>query len=305
MFKIKYIQNIESSLNYIELKNSYNNSYAKIFFNLGGSLQELVLNKKKIINGLHPLSYETSYSSAILFPFANRIKNGTYKFQEKTYKLELNQKDENNALHGLVYNKKFNIVKQKTSREFASITLNYTELEKQKGFPFRYSIILTYTLTMYSLKLDVTINNEDLNSFPFSLGWHPYFCSSDLYNSFLTLKSNKKLSFDNNMIPVTIEDVTLKNDLQIKDKKFDDCYILYDKNVFFKNPDYSIVINSSSKENYLQLYTPNKTNSIAIEPMTGPSNSFNNKLGLQVLNSGEAYNVSWSVKLIINNSVND
>ena len=305
MFTIKNIQNVESSLNYIELKSTYNNSSAKIFFNLGGSLQELFLNKKKIISDLHPLSYEVSYASAILFPFVNRIKNGTYKFKEKIYELELNQKDENNALHGLVYNKKFNIVKQKTSREFASITLNYTELEKQKGFPFRYSIILTYTLTMYSLKLDVTINNEDLNSFPFSLGWHPYFCSSDLYNSFLTLKSNKKLSFDNNMIPVTIEDVTLKNDLQIKDKKFDDCYILYDKNVFFKNPDYSIVINSSSKENYLQLYTPNKTNSIAIEPMTGPSNSFNNKLGLQVLNSGEVYNVSWSVKLITNNSVND
>jgi aldose 1-epimerase len=39
---------------------------------------------------------------------------------------------------------------------------------------------------------------------------------------------------------------------------------------------------------------------IAIEPMTGISNSFNNRIGLKVLEPKKSYSLSWNVKL--NNS---
>jgi aldose 1-epimerase len=46
----------------------------------------------------------------------------------------------------------------------------------------------------------------------------------------------------------------------------------------------------------LQLYTPKGLPLIAIEPMTGISNSFNNKIGLQVLKPNETYSITWNVK---------
>ena len=65
----------------------------------------------------------------------------------------------------------------------------------------------------------------------------------------------------------------------------------------FKTPNYQIEITTNQIENYLQLYTPKGLPIIAIEPTTGISNSFNNKIGLQVLEPKESYSLLWNVKL--------
>lgn len=297
MYKIKQISNGQVSLDHIELMDSDNSSNAKVFLNLGGSLQTLSLNNKRIIIDLSPINYKATYASSVLFPFTNRLKNGAYTFEAIDYALNINQKEENNAIHGLVYNKTFKILSKETSEDFASLKIGFKETTKTKGFPFKYTLELTYTLTKNSLSLNVEIKNNDKKPFPFSVGWHPYFYSSDLYNSSLSLKSNKKLVFDNNMIPVSVKDISIAGEVQIKDRYFDDCYILNSKSVDFKTPDYHITLNSSSEENFLQVFTPSNPNAIAIEPKTGPSNSFNNKLGLAILNPNESYQISWSITL--------
>jgi len=297
LYIIDHIQNKSNNQNHIVLRNSNNSSQAKIYLNLGGSLQNLVLNNNAIIKDLSLLKYDTSYASAILFPFVNRVKNGTYTFMEKEYTLDLNIKEENNALHGLVYNKEFRVVHQEITDNSATVTLEYVETKKTKGFPFYYAIQLTYTLTNTSLNLQVKIKNTDSHPFPFNLGWHPYFISSNLYDSFLSFKSEQKLSFNEVMIPVKTKDIILKKDLQIKDRQFDDCYILNSNSIGFKTPNYNIKINSSSGENYLQLFTPKTENTIAIEPTTGVSNSFNNKIGLQTLEADETYTIQWTINL--------
>ena len=50
-------------------------------------------------------------------------------------------------------------------------------------------------------------------------------------------------------------------------------------------------------ENYLQLYRPKDLSPIAIHPMTGVSNSFNNKIGLQTLATNQSHSIIWNVKL--------
>lgn len=297
MFKINNIQDLAQQTNYIELLSSDNKSYAKVSLNLGGSLQELTISNENIITNLPDLAYEVTYASAILFPFANRIKNGNYTFQQKQYVLELNSKEDKNAIHGLVYNKIFKLIEQETTDRHASVTIGYSEVEEVKGFPFKYSIFLTYKLTIATLKLKVEVRNDDQRPLPFNVGWHPYFISSNLHNSFLTIQSNKKLVFDKHMIPTKIEDVSINGSIQIKDKRFDDCFILNTNNIGFKTPNYYINLSSSSKENYLQVYTLNEKHSIAIEPITGPASSFNHKRGLQILDPDEIYEVNWKIKL--------
>lgn len=300
MYKIDHIQDKSNNQNYIVLKSPNKTTQAKIFLSLGGSLQNLKLNKNVIIKDLFPLKYDTSYSSAILFPFVNRLKNGTYTFMQKEFTLDLNLKKESNALHGLVYNKKFNLINQEAKEDSATITLEYTETEKPKGFPFNYNLLLRYTLTQNSLILKVNIKNTDNQPFPFNIGWHPYFISSNLYESFLSFKSDQKITFNEAMILEKTNNLKVNNDFQIKDRQFDDCYILNTNSINFKTPDYSIKINSSSEENFVQLFTPNLENTIAIEPTTGASNSFNNKIGLQVLEADDTYNVQWTIKLLEN-----
>ena len=76
MYTIKH----NSDLNILEIKNHDNSLYGKIYLDRGASLQELMLNNQVIIGDLSPLTYDVTYASSILFPFANRIKDGIYTF---------------------------------------------------------------------------------------------------------------------------------------------------------------------------------------------------------------------------------
>lgn len=301
MYTINHVQDTTKHLDFVELANSKNKSYAKIHLNHGASLHELTLNENIIIADLHPLTYSDTYASSILFPFANRVKDGAYSFNEKSFQLAINQKEENNALHGLVYNKTFKLTKQDISKESASIELVYNETKTSKGFPFTYSIILKYTLCENNLGLHLSVKNTDEKTFPFTLGWHPYFLSADLHNSSLNFDSTKKLQFGERNITESIKDIEQTETFHVKDKQLDDCWVLNSNTIQFNTPSYNLEISSSAKNNYLQLYTPPHANTIAIEPTTGVSNSLNNKIGLQTLNPRDSYSLNWNIKILAHN----
>ena len=272
-------------------------SKARICLNQGGSLEELILNNLKVIEDMSPLAYGDTYASSILFPFVNRVKGGIYKFKNKTYQLDCNENGRNNALHGLVYNQKFEVEDSEMASDFGSVTLRYESDGSNQGFPFKYTLHLTYKLRKTALTVTVKVVNVDSSSFPFTLGWHPYFVSSDLYNSHLKFKSNKKIQFDDELITSGLVDNEGDVSFQIKDKKLDDGYVLEGNEVEFDTPRYNMKVKALSQENFLQFYTPDRQNTIAIEPMTGVSDSLNNELGLHVLNSGKAFQVSWNIEI--------
>ncbi|NEW80697.1 MAG: aldose 1-epimerase, partial [Gelidibacter sp.] len=247
---------------------------------------------------LHPLTYDNTYASAILFPFANRIEDGSYVYENRTYQLDINQKEENNALHGLVYNKTFELIDQKTTPEKAEVTLRYEELVNSEGFPYTYTIDLKYILTKNSLHLNVSVKNTSTKTFPFTIGWHPYFNSHDLFKSAVHFKSQKKYIFNKRNITQGIEEISIDRTLLVEDKTLDDCFELDLNEIVFETPNYAFVLTSDEKNNFLQLYTPPHPNTIAIEPTTGISNSFNNGEGLKSLKPDNTYQINWNLKLI-------
>jgi len=296
VYKINHIK----ETNILEVTTTDKTVFGKIHLNQGASLQELTLNKSAIIQDLTPLEYQTTYASSILFPFANRIKDGLYSFENEEYQLEKNQEEEQNALHGFVYNKTFKIVSKETSETAASITLEYTENSKTKGFPYTYSILVTYIFSKDSLVLKVDIKNTDSKTFPFTLGWHPYFISNNLSKSNLSFDCKEKLIIGDRNITTGTEDIQSKISLDIEEQKLDDCWILNTDKVAFKTPNYQLNFTSSADNNFLQAYTPPKANTIAIEPTTGVSNSFNNKIGLQTLPPNKEYSITWKINIINN-----
>lgn len=293
MFIIHQIK--EKTATLFELKNTDSSTKALISLSEGGRLKELQLSNKLLIKEIENFEYKNSYASSILFPFASRIENGIYVFNGKEYHLDCNDAGKN-ALHGLIYNKEFSIVKKIESKKYASVVIEYQEKEKSQGFPYTYRVQLTYTLYQNEINVSVKIENTDRKSFPFTLGWHPYFVCDDFKNSYLKFKSDKKIEFDENLITKKILNQKTANKLTLENKQLDDCFILNSDSVTFSSPKYQIEISSNQIENYLQLYTPKNLPIIAIEPMTGVSNSFNNKIGLQILEPKKTHSLTWFVK---------
>ena len=289
MFKLS--QNKQGAL----LFSADHQAKASIGLNEGGRLKELRLKNELIIQDPVGMNYEQTFAAAILFPFANRIAQGKFSFNNRDYQLPTNEKGRANAIHGLVYDKTFQVVDHQENKDSASISLVYKEQHPPTGFPFPYAIKLTYQLFADKLELKVNIYNTGQQDFPFTLGWHPYFYSSELNAGKLNFYPQYQVLFDKNMITKGKESAEIKTPFLIADKNLDDCFILQDQQIEFHSANNRISIKSEPFHFYLQIYTPPTRDAIAIEPMTGISDSFNNKIGLQVLKADESYQQTWKV----------
>ena len=297
MFTIKKIHNKDNKV--IEITDSISGTKAKIQLSYGASLDELIIRNIKVITNLCPLDYKKTYPSSILFPFANRINDGQFNFNGSNYNLQCNEKQLNNAIHGLVYNKAFLVDELKKFENHAEIKLYYEELNPPTGYPFKFRVELTYKLTNEFLSLKINVINLDDKKLPFTVGWHPYFNSVDLDKSKIKFSCIKKIKCNKNNISLGFEPFNSKMPLSLRKRRFDDAFVLEHPDVKFFTPEYDLVLKSSEKESFLQLYTPINTNAIAIEPMTGVSDSFNNKIGLKKLSPGQSYSIEWQVSIKI------
>ena len=295
MYKVIELEN--SAKQYVVLSNSDLTNRAEICLNEGGRLTEFAINSFEIIKNTTASNYKEDFASAILFPFANRVKNGEYMFNTIHYKLARNEKTKQNAIHGLVYNKSFSFIESDLNSDFASATFIYNENVGCDGFPFKYSILLKYTLNKNGIFLEVTIKNEDDKPFPFTLGWHPYFLSSSLCKSKLVFSSNEKLISDTSGIVIGKEQLYEDMPIIIENRTFDDAYVMQSNTVKFMTPKYQLQLKSSVSDNFLQIYTSNTNNTIAIEPMTGVSDSFNNNIGKKILYPKEKFLIEWHIEI--------
>ena len=302
MYKITDKKNKNPLLNEVIISNKELNFTSCIFPNLGASLQKLNCNRIDLIDGISAnddglKTYKNKYNSAILFPYPNRIADGTYMFKNINYNLEINEPALNNRLHGLVFNQRFTVKETFTSIENAKIVFNYKYDGSTEGFPFPYNLELTYTFTKNKVSLDFEVINEGKTAFPFGIGWHPYFKVDNLSDSTLDFEAKTQYLVNKNMIPTEETPLKFKTPLLIKDTFLDDCFITEKSKTLLKTDIYTIEIDFSSKKptSFLQVYTPQTRDSIAIEPMTCAPNSFNNKNGLLILETDKKYN--WKVDL--------
>lgn len=304
MFKIKTISNNNPLLNQVKISNTDSSFKAVIFPNLGASLQQLKYNKTEVIHGITPdedglATYRTKFNSSLLFPFPSRIDNGTYSFKGKHYSLDCNEVGAKNALHGHVHNKPFTLAETILKKDFAELKMSYEDPGSSNGFPFPYKIEITYRFFNNNCQLEVNITNIGSNSFPFGIGWHPYFKTDDLKSSILDFYAEKQHFLNEKMIPEKEIPLKIAVPFRVGQQFLDDCFVLKSSRAMFQTTEYSLVLKFSSPPptSFLQTYTPPDRNCIAIEPMTCAGNSFNNKNGLMELTPNMSY--YWSIDISI------
>lgn len=118
-----------------------------------------------------------SFGYPILFPFANRIRGGKYRFEGEEYQLDINFKD-GNAIHGLVCNRAWQVVGQGADEKSAWISARFdTRLHPEvlRQYPFEMILETTYRLCENALNSEIEIVNVGDKNAPLSFGIHPWF----------------------------------------------------------------------------------------------------------------------------------
>jgi aldose 1-epimerase len=315
MFQI--IEEQQNDLNRLKIFNEKSGEFVSIIPKFGVNINELVLEKGSalisVLDGnskLADFSNGGIYNSAKMLPFPNRIKDGRYAIGGKNYQLVKNFPHEQNAIHGLICDKPFEVLNKNINGKFGEIIFSFQYDELHEGFPFKFETRISCKLVDSEGFVCSTqvINNGD-HSMPFGEGWHPYFTFNkkvdEIYLKFL---SKHLVEVDERLIPTgKVKEYNLFHKLrQIKDTKFDSCFLLQDGKKIHKSeifdPEKDITITLWQETglhayNFLQVYIPPSRMSIALEPMTCNVNAFNNQDGLIILDPGESYSAKYGVSI--------
>ena len=246
------------------------------------------------------------FKSCKLSPFVCRLKRGWYSFGQSTYHIHKFYLGEN-ALHGLLYDAVFIVTDQYADETKASVTMKHEYRAEDMGYPFNYDCLVTYELTeANSLSIITEIINKDEGIIPVSDGWHPYFTLGGKIDDLqLEFQSKAMIAFDEQLIPTGNalpyqEFGALK---KIGETFFDNCFVLDQTEcqplcvLRDVGRHIQIEIHPGSAYPYLQIYTPDHRNSIAIENLSAAPDAFNNGMGLITLAPGTSTSFKTKYKI--------
>ena len=246
------------------------------------------------------------FKSCKLSPFVCRLKRGWYSFGQSTYHIHKFYLGEN-ALHGLLYDAVFIVTDQYADETKASVTMKHEYRADDMGYPFNYDCLVTYELTeANSLSIITEIINKDEGIIPVSDGWHPYFTLGGKIDDLqLEFQSKAMIAFDEQLIPTGNalpyqEFGALK---KIGETFFDNCFVLDQTEcqplcvLRDVGRHIQIEIHPGSAYPYLQIYTPDHRNSIAIENLSAAPDAFNNGMGLITLAPGTSTSFKTKYKI--------
>lgn len=248
------------------------------------------------------------YKGVVLAPFANRIVNGKYTFEGKSYQLPINRSKEQTAIHGLLYNKPFEIIDEEALEKEACVVLSHYYEGDVEGYPFEFQINITYTLHIdNTLEIETIITHDNEGNIPFSLGFHPYFkvSTSKISDAIITVPPCKEILVDSALIPTGKTKVFAASTQKVEGAKanFDTCYELTDsKNRTFilqdKLTKKSLKVSAENDKDFpfFLLHIPTSRQSVAIEPMTSTTNAFNSKNKLLLLQPDKTHSFVWKIK---------
>lgn len=236
----------------------------------GGIITKLFFPDNKGVLGNIVLGYDNlkyyednqPFFGAIIGRYANRIKDGSFKIENKQIHVDKNIGE--NHLHGGFsgFHKKVwraSSIKRKNS---VSLILNYFSKDYEGGFPGNLDTTVFYTLNnnneleiKYIAKTDKkTIVNFTNHSY-FNLGSS---LNNDIFNHKLLLKSNKYLEVSSDLIPtgklLNVRDT--KYDFSNSTKlssELDHCWVL-DK-YFKKKIELAAVLVNEETERKIEVYT--------------------------------------------------
>ena len=142
----------------------------------GGKPTEVFLPPKDG-SGVGPNGY--SAGNPILFPFPNRVKGGTYVFEGRTHRLDVNETARGNHIHGLVANKVWKTEETGASDSDGawhrgSFTLD-SDPEVVRQYPFPCTIQVTTRLRERVLEQVTVVTNTGKTALPMGYGTHPWF----------------------------------------------------------------------------------------------------------------------------------
>ena len=287
----------------IELVSQSDPSHAAVVTTLGAGLRSLEIGGHTIIPD-YRTKEAPAYAGVVMFPWAGRLPNGLWRDGEETRSLPINDKETPAALHGLVFNKNFEVLQ----RTPWSVVLGYT-LRPSVGYPYAVRLEVSYSVGAEGLLVSDRVENVGTDTAPCALAHHPYFALGGATLAEVTVsapvvgtmaRTEKKIpvakkSFDPATVPLSVLEV-------------DDTYLLEFEGrdsvpYQLHTPTGVLELWQGPQWPWLHIYSTPEFPSVfgpipvvALEPHTAVPNSLNWADQLTYLSPGSVWEGEWGIR---------
>ena len=214
-----------------------------------GNYEDIVLG----FNNLSQYEDESPYFGAIIGRYGNRISEGKFTLDGKTYNLAVN--NDINHLHGGLkgFDKAVWDAVQEVTDSSASLILKYISQDMEEGYPGNLQVKVTYTLDNND-ELGVKYEAETDKKTIINLTQHSYFnlsgdFSKDILDHEVTIEADSFLPVDSTLIPTgeissvegtpfdfreakTVgDDISMSNQQLTYGNGYDHCWVLNNQNI--------------------------------------------------------------------------
>ena len=157
----------------------------------------------------------------IMAPWPNRLEDGRWQMGAREFVAPINDFEGNNANHGLVLGRTFDVIEHTAS----NLCLE-TNLFDAAAYPFDITLTVNFQLQNTGLEITISTRNHDDVSAPIAFGLHPYFVAEP--NSQLELNARTWIQKNERNLPThaeQIEESVAKAGLNLVEQlQVDDCF---------------------------------------------------------------------------------
>lgn len=273
---------------------------------IGGAVRQFTLNAQ----GQNHLVFRDSINAQDihgmaffpLAPFASRVQDGRFSWDDKSVVLTPNLPPEPHALHGKAWQSQWQVKSQTED----CLVLVYKHSSDE--WPWDYEVELCYELVDLTLNLTLTTTNHSDSEMPSGLGLHPYFAINE--HTRVKVAASKMWQMDETLLPIgktdspaelLSEQGAVASDMIIDNVLINDSV---DHEVVWTDSGIRAKL-SSTGCNYTVMYRPPAGDFICIEPISHCANALTMakdkaiKHGITPLAPGASHRISKKIELVL------
>jgi galactose mutarotase-like enzyme len=229
----------------------------------GGRLASLVVGgRERLLGRPAPRDRGIRWGSFLMAPWPGRIAGAEFGWSGRTHRLAAN--DGPNAIHGVLFDRRWDLVEVSASEARLAIDL-WTH-----GWPLGGSVRQSIRLAAGSVELSAEIvAGED--PMPAGLGWHPWFRRPDRGDLAVRVEAVDTLESDAGLIPTgrraPVDDATdLRSGPLLGERRLDHVYPDVRTPVVVTWPDLVLTMRSSAALRTFVVHSP--PSGVCVEPQT-------------------------------------
>lgn len=230
-----------------------------------------------------------------LVPFSNRIAQATLHWEGTSHPLVRHMSEEPHAIHGVGWQRPWQVLE--AGERFALLSCEH---RPDSAWPFAFDSSQAFRLDEDSLSLTLSVTNQSKQEAPFGIGWHPYFAKRA--RSRIAFQAAGRWEMSEDKLP-THRTTRSGLDADCAMLDVDHCYDGWSGHLQLR--DELIHTHLSSSLRHLVVFTNDRRDFVAIEPVSHVNNAINlgdtrarlAELGVHVLQPGETLSADMRIEV--------